>query len=112
MELASAELRFETTSDGQPAEVLTKGEVPMMRVVAELMIAANSATATRIHHRLPSSAFVRRHAPPKADGFDELRALVAVEGVELDASSAGNSSHPFPFFSLVSFIYREEGEGA
>jgi exosome complex exonuclease DIS3/RRP44/DIS3-like exonuclease 1 len=87
VELASAELRFETTSDGQPMEVLTKGEVPMMRVVAELMIAANSATATRIHRQLPSSAFVRRHAPPKADGFDELRALVAAEGVTLDAST-------------------------
>ena len=44
-ELASAELRFETSSDGVPLAVLTKGEVPMMRVVAELMIAANAAVA-------------------------------------------------------------------
>jgi hypothetical protein len=36
----------------------TKGEVPMMRVVAELMIAANAATATYVHAALPTS--VRR----------------------------------------------------
>ena len=60
-ELASAELRFETSSDGVPLAVLTKGEVPMMRVVAELMIAANAAVATRVFAHTPASAFVRRH---------------------------------------------------
>ena len=60
-ELASAELRFETSSDGVPLAVLTKGEVPMMRVVAELMIAANAAVATRVFAHTPAYAFVRRH---------------------------------------------------
>jgi len=41
--------------------VLTKGEVPMMRVVAELMIAANAAVATRVFAHTPAYAFVRRH---------------------------------------------------
>ena len=90
VELASAELRFETTSDGTPAEVLTKGEVPMMRVVAELMIAANAAVATRIAASLPRSAFVRRHAPPRPDGFAELEALVA-------ALSPPGDNSPLPF---------------
>ena len=59
--MASAELRFETSSDGVPLAVLTKGEVPMMRVVAELMIAANAAVATRVFAHTPAYAFVRRH---------------------------------------------------
>ena len=53
--------RFETSSDGVPLAVLTKGEVPMMRVVAELMIAANAAVATRVFAHTPAYAFVRRH---------------------------------------------------
>ena len=87
VELASAELRFETTSDGAPSEVLTKGEVPMMRVVAELMIAANAAVAERVRAAFPSSALLRRHAPPRADGFEHLAGLCDAEGVRLDASS-------------------------
>ena len=87
VELASAELRFETTSDGAPSEVLTKGEVPMMRVVAELMIAANAAVAARVRDAFPSSALLRRHAPPRTDGFELLAGLCDAEGVRLDASS-------------------------
>ena len=33
----------------------------MMRVVAELMIAANAAVATRVFAHTPAYAFVRRH---------------------------------------------------
>ena len=87
VELASAELRFETTADGSPSEVLTKGEVPMMRVVAELMIAANAAVAERVRAAFPSSALLRRHAPPRADGFEHLAGLCDAEGVRLDAST-------------------------
>ena len=51
---SSAELRFETSADAGIGEfknksksrVERKKEVPMMRVVAELMIAANAAVAT------------------------------------------------------------------
>ena len=69
MELESAELRFETTADGAPAEVLVKGEVPAMRVVAELMIAANAATATRAsseRSRRPRSSGDTRRPSGKA----------------------------------------------
>ncbi|EEH54962.1 uncharacterized protein MICPUCDRAFT_35098 [Micromonas pusilla CCMP1545] len=89
VELSSAELRFETSNDGVPTDVLTKGEVPMMAVIAELMIAANASVATKAREAFPTSAFVRRHAPPRLGGFEELRALVASEGVDvaLDASN-------------------------
>ena len=61
----------------------------MMAVIAELMIAANASVATKAREAFPTSAFVRRHAPPRLGGFEELRALVASEGVDvaLDASN-------------------------
>ena len=101
VELASAELRFETTSDGAPSEVLTKGEVPMMRVVAELMIAANAAVAARVRDAFPSSALLRRHAPPRTDGFELLAGLCDAEGVRLDASSGATLSRSLDEASRV-----------
>jgi len=101
VELASAELRFETTSDGAPSEVLTKGEVPMMRVVAELMIAANAAVAARVRDAFPSSALLRRHAPPRTDGFELLAGLCDAEGVRLDASSGETLSRSLDEASRV-----------
>ena len=88
VELESAELRFETDAQTKsPTEVIQKREVPMMRVVAELMILANSAAAKTIHAAFPTSAFLRRHAPPREDGFAELKRLAAARDVELDCSS-------------------------
>lgn len=88
VELESAELRFETDAQTKsPTEVIQKREVPMMRVVAELMILANSAAAKTIHEAFPTSAFLRRHAPPREDGFAELKRLAAARDVELDCSS-------------------------
>ena len=58
-----------------------------MRVVAELMIAANAAVAARVRDAFPSSALLRRHAPPRTDGFELLAGLCDAEGVRLDASS-------------------------
>ena len=100
VELASAELRFETSSDGVPRDVLTKGEVPMMRVIAELMIAANAAVAEKIvWTQGVGRAFVRRHPPPRPEGFDELRGLMRRAGVSLDASDGAALAN-----SLVSAI--------
>ncbi len=88
VELESAELRFETDAQTKsPTEVIHKQEVPMMRVVAELMILANSAAAKATHGAFPGCAFLRRHAPPRADGFEELTRLAAAQGVSLDCSS-------------------------
>ena len=69
---------------------MTKGEVPMMRIVAELMIAANAAVAEKIVGLAPGfggCALVRRHPPPRAEGFDELAGLMKRAGVSLDASN-------------------------
>ena len=69
---------------------MTKGEVPMMRIVAELMIAANAAVAEKIAAsagRFGGCAFVRRHPPPRPEGFDELAGLMKRAGVSLDASN-------------------------
>ena len=88
VELESAELRFETDAQTKtPTEVLQKDEVPMMRVVAELMILANSAAARTTHRAFPSRALLRRHAPPREGGFEELTKLAAAKGIELDGSS-------------------------
>jgi len=88
VELESAELRFETDAQTQsPTEVLRKQEVPMMRVVAELMILANSAVARATHQTFPGCTLLRRHAPPREDGFQELARLASARGVALDCSS-------------------------
>lgn len=73
LELESAELRSETAAEGQPTEVTGKAEVPMMAVVAEMMIFANSAVARRIHQAFHSSALLRRHPPPRQDAFKEVQ---------------------------------------
>jgi len=98
VELSSAELRFETSADAGVGEHVTgrverKKEVPMMRVVAELMIAANAAVATEIARASSprtrgGPALLRAHEPPPFEKFEELRvALRENAGTELDASS-------------------------
>ena len=44
-----------------------------MAVVAELMIAANSAVAERIYAAFPGAALLRRHPPPRPEAFAEVR---------------------------------------
>jgi hypothetical protein len=73
LELESAELRFETSADGRNAEVARKRELPMMRTVAEAMIGANAAVAECISKAFPAAALQRRHPPPRAEAFAEVR---------------------------------------
>ena len=99
VELSSAELRFETSADAGVGDdskdsqevVSRKKEVFMMRVVAELMIAANAAVATELakaQTRGLGPALLRKHDPPPPEKFEELRvALRENAGTELDASS-------------------------
>ena len=72
LELESAELRFETSADGRDATVARKQELPMMRTVAEAMIAANAAVAERIAGAFPAGALLRRHPPPRLEAFAEV----------------------------------------
>ncbi|KAK9809126.1 hypothetical protein WJX72_009740 [[Myrmecia] bisecta] len=87
LELESAELRFATAPDGTPTGVQTKATLPMMGIVAEMMIFANSAVARRIRQAYPTCALLRRHQPPRQQGFGEVEALCAAVGVEFDCSS-------------------------
>lgn len=74
LELEGAELHFQTKqSDGAPEEVSVKEEIPMMRVVAEMMIWANSAVARQICDSFPGAALLRRHSPPRPEGLKEVR---------------------------------------
>jgi len=78
LELESAELRFETSAEGRPSEVAGKAEVPVMAVVAELMIFANSAVARRVYQAFPRSALLRRHLAPRPEAFKEVRSPICL----------------------------------
>ena len=79
LELASAELRFETHADAGDHEELSttavaeKRDVSTMKTVAELMISANCACAERIYTKFLEASFVRRHRMPTADAFDDMK---------------------------------------
>jgi exoribonuclease R len=45
----------------------------MMRIVAEMMIYANSAVAERIYRAFPRAALLRRHPPPRQQALAEVR---------------------------------------
>lgn len=47
----------------------------MMRIVAEMMIFANSAVAERIATTFPRAALLRRHPPPRREAFEEVQQL-------------------------------------
>lgn len=44
----------------------------MMAVVAEMMIAANSAVAERLVDSYPGASLLRRHPPPRMEAFQEV----------------------------------------
>jgi len=72
LELEGGELNFEAGSDGRPKKVEGKTPLPMMAVVAEMMIFANAAVAHRIAGAFPGAALLRRHAPPRPEGFEQV----------------------------------------
>ncbi|GIM17195.1 hypothetical protein Vretimale_19713, partial [Volvox reticuliferus] len=90
LELASAELRFQVDpSSGAPCQVECKHKVHMMDIVAEMMIAANSAVAERIATAFPGCALLRSHPPPRPQAFEEIRALLEPHsgGAQVDPTS-------------------------
>ncbi|DBA71011.1 TPA: hypothetical protein ACH3X2_011442 [Trebouxia sp. C0005] len=87
LELEGGELSFEAGSDGRPKKVEGKTPLPMMAVVAEMMIFANAAVAHRIAAAFPGAALLRRHAPPRPEGFEQVRGLCEAAGVTLNVSS-------------------------
>lgn len=88
LELASAEMRFELNGpDKTPLGVQSKKEIPMMGVVAEMMILANSWVARRIHAAFPTCALLRRHAPPRERSLEEIKEVLGPAGALIDGSS-------------------------
>ena len=78
LELEGGELSFEAGSDGRPKKVEGKTPLPMMAVVAEMMIFANAAVAHRIAGAFPGAALLRRHAPPRPEGFQQVAVIPAL----------------------------------
>lgn len=102
LELESAEFRFETgggageAGGGAPRDVTLKSDIPMMRVIAELMIAANGSVARKVHASFPNCAILRRHPPPRPESFEEfhqLLGMVAPASFALVGAEAGTMSN-------------------
>jgi len=91
LELESGELSFEAGSDGRPKKVEGKTPLPMMAVVAEMMIFANAAVAHRIAGAFPGAALLRRHAPPRPEGFEQVHHAASVKS---SSSCAHHSQTP------------------
>lgn len=56
-------------------------EIPMMKIVAEMMIMANAAVGRRIAAAFPRAALLRRHPPPRREAFGEARGEVALHQI-------------------------------
>lgn len=67
--------------------VLPHATLPVMDMVAEYMIFANSSVAQQIYNAFPLKAALRRHPLPRTERFDELVATAALQGITLDPSS-------------------------
>ncbi|KAK3260524.1 hypothetical protein CYMTET_30518, partial [Cymbomonas tetramitiformis] len=104
-------------SSGEPTALKVKQDLPMMKLIAEMMIAANSAVAERIHQAFPAAALLRRHAPPGSAAFDSFTELVHTAGgaaaAALDTSdnlglahtlAAASSDQPPSVVSLLKVI--------
>ena len=66
-----------------------KKEIPMMNVVAEMMIFANSAVAKRVLETFPDATLVRHHAPPRPTAIAEMQDELGGHDfpIQLDGSS-------------------------
>uniref|UniRef100_A0A061QID2 DIS3-like exonuclease 1 n=1 Tax=Tetraselmis sp. GSL018 TaxID=582737 RepID=A0A061QID2_9CHLO len=87
LELTSSELRFGTREDGRPVTVAAKEEVPVMGVVAEMMIMANAAVASRIAESFPGCSLLRRHPCPQVEDFKHIVSICRAAGLEFDCTS-------------------------
>ncbi|KAI9331135.1 exosome complex exonuclease RRP44, partial [Pilaira anomala] len=89
--LSSPEVRFRLENDSQdPVDVEMKGLKDTNALVEEFMLLANISVAKKIYQKFPSSAMLRRHAPPPTNNFDQLRKVLAEKGfiLETDTSKA------------------------
>ena len=89
LSLASPEVKFEldkTTAD--PLDVGMYVTREANRMVEEMMLLANVASAEAILKAFPSQAMLRRHPAPAPRMFDPLLKSCAAAGVKMDVSSS------------------------
>jgi exoribonuclease R len=89
LSLASPEVKFEldkTTSD--PLDVGMYVTREANRMVEEMMLLANVASAEAILKAFPSQAMLRRHPAPAPRMFDPLLKSCAAAGVNMDVTSS------------------------
>jgi exosome complex exonuclease DIS3/RRP44 len=89
LSLASPEVRFEldkTTSD--PLDVGMYVTRPANRMVEEMMLLANVASAEAILKAFPSQAMLRKHPAPAPRAFEPLLKSCTAAGVKMDVSSS------------------------
>lgn len=92
LNLASPEVRInmDSAESSGPIDVEQKEMRATNSLVEEFMLLANTSVAQRIYEAFPTTAVLRRHAPPPADNFETLRDILKKRrGMELDTSSSG-----------------------
>eukprot|EP00474_Spongospora_subterranea_P000765 CRZ01223.1 hypothetical protein [Spongospora subterranea] len=94
--------RVETVNDGTNVEMAHHEELEFHDIVAELMIAANSAVAKKLSEVYPSGSLMRRHRPPELHRYRELEQMVCAAGGSLDTSSNKSVAESLRNLSLSS----------
>ena len=92
LNLASPEVRIQMDSSESsgPIDVEQKQLFETNSLVEEFMLLANTSCAQRIYEAYPTTAVLRRHAPPPEDNFETLKDILKKRrGMELDTSSSG-----------------------
>lgn len=92
LNLASPEVRIQLDSaeSSDPIDVEQKEMRETNSLVEEFMLLANTTVAQRIYEAFPTTAVLRRHAPPPSDNFETLQDILRKRrGMELDVSSSG-----------------------
>ncbi|WFD41935.1 exosome catalytic subunit dis3 [Malassezia psittaci] len=92
LNLASPEVRIHMDSSEMsgPIDVEQKEMFETNSLVEEFMLMANTSCAQRIYEAYPTTAVLRRHAPPPEDNFETLKDILRKRrGMQLDTSSSG-----------------------
>eukprot|EP00871_Galdieria_phlegrea_P003923 jgi/Galph1/4531/GphlegSOOS_G3191.1 len=81
--LNSGELRFELDDQRNVHRVVSKTDLEIMSVVAEMMIAANSFVASQLLACCPNEALLRRHSPPPLEKISQFMSTTASLGISM-----------------------------
>ncbi len=87
LRLDGAEVRFEFEA-ANLTEMRPKEHLRIHETVAECMIFANHWVAKKIAETFPLFSLLRRHQPPKAENFEELKVCAAARGWHVDTGSS------------------------